>query len=349
MAVITDYFSSGEEMMATKDLDSKTVTELKTIAKKAGISIKSSWKKADIVKALAGAKSSGSAKKSVSKKKQSATKKTASKKTQVRKASKKSTRKVKKAARKAVKKAAPKTAVKKTAKKTLKKIQKKTSPKSTAKKKMMKKTTKKTVSVKSKTVTAKKAPAKKKQVVKSGPAAPIAPTRKTGAKRKSPTAKGKLIKTSRGTIPSTAVRSERHVAEVTKMSVARATRVSLMVVDPYKLFAFWEVSEKDLDNIVKDGEGFSFLLRVYFFREGEQTGFFDVKIAEPYGKKYIEVIPERGYQVELLLVKSSATYSLSLSPVKYTPAYRIDREFSSPEESEIYESQIPRKGGRISS
>jgi len=343
--------------MAVKDLNSKTVTELKTLAKKAGVTIKSSWKKADLVKALTPAKSSSRAKKSLTKqKKQPATKKSAAKKTvkkalkkagvkktSVKKASRKSMKKVKKTAAKAVKKATAKTGTKKTTKKTLKKVQKKTSSKSTTKK------TARTISGKSGTVTVKKTSVKKGQAAKSAPKATGVTVRKATSVRKSNAGKVRITQRAREKMPVSTTRAERKTSAMTKSATAKATRVSLLVVDPHKLFAFWEINDEDLNKMVKDGEAFSFLLRVYFFREGEQTGFFDVKIADPFGKKYIEVIPERGYQLELLLIKRKASYSLARSSVKYTPSYRIDKEFSSPEESEIYISQVPRRGGRISS
>ncbi|MGW8272247.1 MAG: hypothetical protein ACWGN7_02530, partial [Thermodesulfovibrionales bacterium] len=98
-----------------------------------------------------------------------------------------------------------------------------------------------------------------------------------------------------------------------------------------------------------DGQAFSVVLRVHFYGEGEQTGFFDILINEFSGKKYLEIIPDRGYQVEFGISKGVHFHPLAKSGIKYTPAFRIEKEPLSPEESEIFLPQTPHPKGRLSS
>lgn len=324
--------------MKAKDIENKNVAELKTMARKKGIALKSSWKKADIIKAIVSAKPA--AKKGTAKKKTKTVKKKA--------VSAKSTKKVKK---KTVKKAAKKT-IKKTVKKTAKKAVKKAVSKKTTTAPAKKATPKKAKKTIKKTAAKTRGKAVKKPPVKTKKAAVKKKTISRGsvkrAKTSSRTSSGKTAKPPVRRSPAI-VREKIKRPVMENRSLPAQNKVSLMVVDPYKLFVFWEINERELNAIVQDGKPFSFLLRVYFFRESEQTGFFDINVSEPFGKKYIEVIPERGYQVELILSKGNSVISLARSKIKFTPAFRIDREFSSPEEAELYLSQIPPSGNRISS
>lgn len=246
--------------MKEKDLEKKTVAELRSMMKKHGISSKSGSTKADLIRALVKAKTP------------KALKKPAVKKTG------------KKAAAKTVKKP-----VAKVAKKTAKKVAQKTVKKKAAK------------------------------AVKPTPKVSKTPAVPSGGKAHPP------------------------------LPAASTSRLTLMVVDPYKLFAFWEVNAQEVERIIRDGQGFATILRTYFFREGEPTGFFDVPVTELSGKKYIEVIPDRGYQVEFGILKGERYFPLAKSRIKHTPTFRIAKGELTPEEAEIFLPQMPHPKTRVSS
>lgn len=261
--------------MKEKDLEKKTAAELRSMAKKQGISPRSGWTKADLIQAL-----------------------------------------VKTKAPKTVKKSA----AKKTAKKPLAKVAKKTA----------KKVAQKTVGKK----TAKTAGRK------------VSKTSMRTAREKAAPAKGTAASPLREKIrPGVPPGAKTHLP----LPVPSTSRVTLMVVDPYKLFAFWEVNAQEVERIIRDGEGFATILRTYFFREGEPTGFFDVPVTELSSKKYIEVIPDRGYQVEFGILKGERFFPLAKSRVKHTPTFSIAKGELTPEESEIFLPQMPHPKTRISS
>ena len=122
-----------------------------------------------------------------------------------------------------------------------------------------------------------------------------------------------------------------------------------MVVDPYKLFVFWDIDEDELKNLVNNGEGYMTLLRVYIYEGDTQSGFFDIRTDELSDEIYLDVIPDRGFRIHFGVIKGSTFHSIVSSRTKFTPAFGIDDEDMTPEIYEMLIEQIPIHDERISS
>lgn len=241
----------------------------------------------------------------------------------------------------AKKKTASKTAVKK------KTGAKKTAP-GTKKAAVKKKTvTKKKSAVKKKTVARKKAPITKKTAAKKKTV-----TKKTAAKKK-PVVKKKTVSAKKTVVAKQLKETQRTMPDIRKETVytpgAVESKVTLMVVDPYKLFMFWDIDENELNSIVSNGEGYITVLRVYIYEGDTQSGFFDIKTEQLSDEIYLDVIPNRGYNVHFGVMKGSTFISLASSRTKFTPAFGIEDEDMTPEIYEMLIEQIPSWEERISS
>ena len=272
---------------------------------------------------------------------------------------KKTTKKAKKATKKSItkKKAVPKkktvarkkkTTKKKTATKKKVAVKKKVSKKKTAAKK--KKAVKKTVSKKKKAakkkVTEKKSAPKKKTATKKK----AAPKKKVAARKKAVTKKKRSTKAKavKKVAPAKADYAAREKPGKPALKPTES-RISLMVVDPYRLFVFWDINESDIDRLVNNGEGYSMVLRVFFYEGNERTGYFDVQTTKLSDQKYLDVIPDRGYLIEFGVTKGVRYFPLVSSRTKYTPSFKIASDDLSAKEYELMIKQVPSPDDRISS
>ncbi|GBD98357.1 hypothetical protein BMS3Abin07_00369 [bacterium BMS3Abin07] len=257
------------------------------------------------------------------------------------------------AAKKTIKKAVKKKILKKTVKK--KTVKKKTAvkkKKTTAKKKtaakkktvVSKKTVKKKVSPRGKTVSKKKKAGTKKK----------AAAKKATARKK--TSQKKTTATAEKTVNISKEKNELKVREsylktgktVPKEGIAES-RITLMAIDPYKIFMYWDINEKDIDRIAHNGEGYITILRVYFFQDNLKLGYFDIEVSELSDNRYLDVIPDRGYRIDFGVIKGGKYFPLVSSRIKHTPSFKLDMTEFSHEEYELFIKQMPSGKERISS
>jgi hypothetical protein len=102
--------------------------------------------------------------------------------------------------------------------------------------------------------------------------------------------------------------------------------IALMMVNPYKLFVFWEVREDTL----KVFKGV-IQIRVYditgidFDRE-DANSFFDLSVNQRIGKRYIDVVPEREYLADIGIVYEGIFITIARSGKVLTPRVTISEE-----------------------
>jgi hypothetical protein len=342
--------------MEAGELKEKKMSELRTLAKKLGIISKSGWKREDYMRAIARVKTPSKAKKTVKKTFHKASKKTAA--ITPMKGVKKVTGKVSvKGAKKIVRKVTAKTvkAAKKTAVKATRKTAKKVAPKNPKKmaktvgEEQVRKVTQKTAEMLPSPLAPKKTSAVKGRRKKISQ--PFERKRRISAKT-SPeigetvpvSGKRPVESVSAGTLKIPRVARARQEG-----TAPPSSKVTLMVIDPYRLFVYWDIAEYHVDEIVRDGEGYYTLVRVSFFKDKEQTGFFDVIVDELSDKKYIEVVPDRGYQVEFGVIKGEKYFPIARSRMKYTPTFKIAEGEVSPREGEVTsrEGKVTPRGGDV--
>lgn len=286
----------------------------------------------------------------MAKKKKKTTKKQAAKSVKKKPVTKKKTTDKKKAVTKKKPVSKKKTSVKK--KKTIKK--KPVAKKKAVKKKVGKKKTaskiagaKKKKTAKKKAAVAKKKTIKKKAAKKETAAKKKAvPKKKVVAKKKIPVKKPPKLFKKVAPIKSITTKPKEPRRAATRMV---ESKISLMVVDPYRLFVFWDINENDIDRLVNNGEGYSMVLRVFFYEGNDRTGYFDVQTTKLSDQKYLDVIPDRGYMVEFGIIKGIRYFPVVSSRIKYTPSFKIAREDLTAEEYEMMIKQMPSPDDRISS
>ncbi len=119
--------------------------------------------------------------------------------------------------------------------------------------------------------------------------------------------------------------------------------IKLMTVDPYRLFAFWEVMEDipeiyrgDINIRIHDvtGAGFEGL--------GAEDSYFDIKADERIGKSYIRVRPAGEFVADIGIIHDGIFISLARSMKVSTPRAGISEQGAWPQE--IYETGPPRMG-----
>jgi hypothetical protein len=102
--------------------------------------------------------------------------------------------------------------------------------------------------------------------------------------------------------------------------------ITLMTVDPYRLFVFWEVREETLG--VFGGE---INIRVYDvtgidFDRMDANGCFDVKAEGRIGKCYVSVRPEREYIADVGIVFEGIFIAISRSERVSTPRAAVPED-----------------------
>lgn len=278
---------TGGYDMAKQGLTDKSISELRTAAKKAGIKAKTNWTKEDFIKAISKDKTS-KAKPSKPKK---TTAGTATKKTAVKK--KISTKKVskKKTKPELTKQAKKKTTATKLSKTTAKKPRKK----ATVKKSPAPKTTVKKPAAKLIRQTKKKTRIKTASIVAAAPKKIEISQRKS--KQITPAAKPAKKPDIPGTPSAPAPPPERLEiplppleAEIKLLEYDRDKVVS-MPVTPKRLYIYWEISE-DAAATYKG----SLNIKVMDLKT---ESFFYVPISEKIGEQFISVKPEGEYTIEI--------------------------------------------------
>ena len=102
--------------------------------------------------------------------------------------------------------------------------------------------------------------------------------------------------------------------------------VTLMTVDPYRLFAFWEVREKTLETFRGEVD-----IRVYDvtnidFDMMDANSYFDVRADARIGKCYISVVPEREYLADAGIIFDGIFIAIARSARVSTPRATISEE-----------------------
>jgi hypothetical protein len=99
--------------------------------------------------------------------------------------------------------------------------------------------------------------------------------------------------------------------------------IILMTVNPYKLFAFWEVRKETL-NVFKG----KLTLRVYDvtdidFDSMKANSFLDIAVRERVGKTYVNVSPSKEYIADIGIVYNGIFITIARSPKVSTPGAGI--------------------------
>lgn len=99
--------------------------------------------------------------------------------------------------------------------------------------------------------------------------------------------------------------------------------IILMTVNPYKLFAFWEVRKETL-NVFRG----KLTLRVYDvtdidFDSMKANSFFDIAVRERVGKAYVNVSPSKEYIADIGIVYNGIFITIARSPKVSTPGEGI--------------------------
>ncbi|RJQ42148.1 MAG: DUF4912 domain-containing protein [Nitrospiraceae bacterium] len=114
-------------------------------------------------------------------------------------------------------------------------------------------------------------------------------------------------------------------------------RITLMTVDPWKLFAYWEVKENTLSKV----KG-TLVLRVYdvtgIYFDGKNANLvFDVPVFGRIGDSYIGVGPDKAFVVDIGAVSKAGEFvAMARSNQASTPALKVSKEEGALPE-EIYE------------
>ncbi|MDP2278873.1 MAG: DUF4912 domain-containing protein, partial [Nitrospirota bacterium] len=104
-------------------------------------------------------------------------------------------------------------------------------------------------------------------------------------------------------------------------------RITLMTVDPWKLFAYWEVKENTLSKI----KG-TLVLRVYdvtgIYFDGKNANLvFDVPVYGRIGDSYIGVGPDKAFIVDIGAVSKAGDFvTIARSNQASTPALKVAKE-----------------------
>jgi len=222
---------------------------------------------------------------------------------------------------------------KKPAKKTVKKtVSKKTTAKKTTAKKEVKKTEKKAVKkpAAKKTVATKKIITSKKkaeEAAKKEPKKIALPAKKiTGVPQRT------LKKIEKSPVPAVII-----TAKKTLSMEYGENRVTLMIVDPWKLFAYWEITEHTAAKT--RGE---LALRVYdvtgiYFDGANANIVFDIPAKGRIGDSYIGVAPGKSFIVDLGVISKGKDFvMIARSNQVTTPGMKVAKEEGALPE-EIYE------------
>jgi hypothetical protein len=118
--------------------------------------------------------------------------------------------------------------------------------------------------------------------------------------------------------------------------------IKLMTVDPYRLFAFWEVM-KDIPEIYRGDLN----IRIHDVTGAGSEGFsadsyFDIKVDERIGKSYITVRPAGEFVADIGIIHDGIFISLAKSIKVSTPRAGVSEQGAWPQE--IYEAVPPRMG-----
>lgn len=114
--------------------------------------------------------------------------------------------------------------------------------------------------------------------------------------------------------------------------------ITLMTVDPYKLFTFWEVREDTLKIFKGD-----LSIRVYDvtgidFDRMDANSYFDIPVSERIGKLYIDVSPAKEFIVDIGIMYEGIFITIARSNKISTPYAEISEEGLLPQK--LYETGL---------
>lgn len=114
--------------------------------------------------------------------------------------------------------------------------------------------------------------------------------------------------------------------------------ITLMTVDPYKLFAFWEVREDTLKIFKGD-----LSIRVYDvtgidFDRMDANSYFDIPVSERIGKLYIDVSPAKEFIADIGIMYEGIFITIARSNKISTPYAEISEEGLLPQK--LYETGL---------
>jgi hypothetical protein len=118
--------------------------------------------------------------------------------------------------------------------------------------------------------------------------------------------------------------------------------VKLMTVDPYRLFAFWEVM-RDIPEIYRGDLN----IRIHDVTGAGLEGLsadssFDIRVNERIGKRYIRVRPAGEFVADIGIIHDGIFISLARSVKVSTPQAGVSEQGAGPRE--IYEASARRMG-----
>ena len=95
--------------------------------------------------------------------------------------------------------------------------------------------------------------------------------------------------------------------------------ITLMIVDPYKLFTFWEVSEDTLKIFKGDLKIRLYDITGVDFDKSDANSYLDLPVTERIGRTYIDAVPEKEFIADIGIVYEGIFIAIARSNIVSTP------------------------------
>ena len=95
--------------------------------------------------------------------------------------------------------------------------------------------------------------------------------------------------------------------------------ITLMIVDPYKLFAFWEVREDTLKIFKGDLQIRLYDITGVDFSKNDANSYLDLPVTERMGRTYIDAVPEKEFIADIGIVYEGIFITIARSNIVSTP------------------------------
>jgi len=95
--------------------------------------------------------------------------------------------------------------------------------------------------------------------------------------------------------------------------------ITLMIVDPYKLFAFWEVREDTLKIFKGDLQIRLYDITGVDFGKRDANSYLDLPVTERIGRTYIDAVPEKEFIADVGIVYEGIFITIARSNIVSTP------------------------------
>ena len=95
--------------------------------------------------------------------------------------------------------------------------------------------------------------------------------------------------------------------------------ITLMIVDPYKLFAFWEVREDTLKIFKGDLQIRLYDITGVDFNKSDANSYLDLPVTERIGRTYIDAVPEKEFIADIGIVYEGIFITIARSNIVSTP------------------------------